>query len=89
MASGGTCGGPDRESNRCPILRAIPRPNPSAALERRPGRGHHPSIANERQAARSSQNEPRVGDGLAAVPLVHSFGPLLIKTNATISLLVV
>jgi hypothetical protein len=89
MASGGMCGGPDRESNRCPILRAIPRPNPSAALERRPGRGHHPSIANERQAACSSQERAsgrRRPRGWAIGSLLW---PLLIKTNATISLLVV
>ena len=42
MACEGTSGGPGREPNRCPTLRAIPRPNPSGALGPSPGRGHHP-----------------------------------------------
>jgi hypothetical protein len=40
--------GPERESNRCPTLRAIPRPKPRGSRELSLGRGRHrPTKADE------------------------------------------
>jgi hypothetical protein len=44
MASAATCGGQGTGSNRCPILRATPKPNPSGNL--RPSRGRDGTKGN-------------------------------------------